>query len=168
MWLISSSQSLLTNRNGSAELGPEPSPGQSDYLHPTERHRYVIGWEGMGLTDPVCLQIKHEAGRERKEKGENENSLWNFQAVLFCMKRVGKRQHFLLFDPVTEKISPNPFWSIWIHWIHRNIAVSTVWWRQRARSNSWRLFNQEKDSTFHFLAFAGLCQMHMWCSSASK
>lgn len=60
---------------GAQSWGQSPPPAQADYLHPTERHRYVIGWEGMGLTDPVCLQIKHEAGRERKEKGENENSL---------------------------------------------------------------------------------------------
>jgi len=35
-----------------------------------------ISWgEVMGLTDPVSLQIKYEAGRERQERGENDSNV---------------------------------------------------------------------------------------------
>lgn len=89
IWLMSSSQSSLTDRNGCAELGPQLPPCSSSSPLQRRRHQYFPG-EATGLADPASLQIKHEAGRQRQERGENESYVWSFQAVTLGMKELVK------------------------------------------------------------------------------
>lgn len=66
IWLMSSSQSSLADRNGCEELGPQLSPCCSSSPLHRRRHQYFPG-EAMGLADLASLQIKYEAGRGKWE-----------------------------------------------------------------------------------------------------